>query len=260
MGLVGEMSKVARHRDLIKELVIRDLKLRYERSVLGFLWSLLNPLLMIGIYTFVFSVVLRVGIERFPLFLVPVLLPWNFLVRCLANVSPLVYQSGYLINRARFPSESLIFGGVLSAFVDFCLEMLIFAVILAAVGSPLLPGVLAVPLVMVFHLLFVTGVVMFFAVGYVFYRDTQYVVPLISTAWFFMTPVFYAVSSVPEKYLRFYLLNPMVHLAACFREPLYTGHLPSWTMLATAGIIAGGFFAAGWVFFNRYKRSFAEVI
>lgn len=260
MGVVAEVGRVVGHKGLVKQLVVRDLKLRYERSALGFVWSLLSPLLMILIYTFVFSTVLRAGIERFPIFLVPVMLPWNFLVKCLGSVAPVVYQSGYLLNRAAFPSESLVFGGMLSAFVDFCLEMLIFAVILAVIGSLAFPAVFVIPVVMVVHLLFVTGVVLFFSVGYVFYRDTQYVVPIISMAWFFMTPVFYQASSVPEQYRFLYMLNPMVHIAACFRDPLYAGCLPSWAAFAAALAAACAFFLVGWSFFRRYRHSFAEVV
>ena len=260
MGIVAAASEVIGYRNLIKELIIRDLKLRYERSVLGFLWSLLNPLLMIGIYTFVFSMVLRSSIQRFPIFLVPVMLPWNFLVRCMLSVSPLVYQSGYLLNRAVFPSESLVFSGLLSAFVDFCLEMAIFVIILAAFGAAFFPSLLVIPLIMFLHLLFVAGVTLFFSVGYVYYRDTQYIAPIISTAWFFMTPVFYSVSNVPEQYRMLYMLNPMVHIAACFRDPLYAGVMPSLTTIVITAVVSCSFFIMGWFFYRRFRNGFTEVI
>ena len=259
MGIVAAASEVMRYRGLIKQLAARDLKLRYERSALGFLWSLLNPLVMIGIYTFFFSIVLRMGIERYPVFLVSVLLPWNFLTRGLLSVAPLPYQSGYLLNRAAFPAESLIFSGMLSAFADFCLEVTVFTVILAAVGAPLFPGLLVVPAVMALHFLFTAGVALFLAVAYVFYRDTQYIAGIISTAWLYLTPVFYPVSLVPERFQSLYKLNPMVHIAGSFREPLYSGSLPHLSTLAIAGTAACGVFILGWLFFNRYKREFPEI-
>jgi ABC-type polysaccharide/polyol phosphate export permease len=260
MGIVADVAEVVRYRDLIKQFVVRDLKLKYERSALGFVWSLLNPLLMIGVYTFVFSIVLRSDVKNYPIFLVPVLLPWNFLLRCMQGVAQQVYQSGYLLNRAVFPPESLLFGGMLSAFVDFTLEMMVFVVILVIIGSPLLPGLLVIPLVMIIYLLFVTGIVMFLAVGYVYYQDMQYIVPILCTAWFFLTPVFYPVTAVPQRYQSFYMLNPVVHMAACFRQPLYTGSIPSGTELALVGFIACTVFMLGWSFFAGYKRSFAEVV
>lgn len=253
-------SEVVRCRNLIKQLAVRDLKLRYERSALGFLWSLLNPLIMIGIYTFFFSLVVRIGIPRYPVFLVSALLPWNFLARCLLSVSPLPYQNGYLLNRAAFPAESLVFSGMLSAFADFCLEMTIFIVLLAAFGFPLLPGLLILPLVMALHFFFTAGVALFFSVAYVFYRDTQYIASIIATAWLYLTPVFYPISLVPERFQLFYKLNPMVHIAGSFREPLYSGNFPQWTTLAISAAAALGVFALGWLFLNKYKRDFAELL
>ncbi len=260
MGVVTRVADAYQSRGLVKTLAVRDLKLRYERSALGFLWTILNPLVMIGVYTLVFSSILHSGVQRFPVFLVPVMLPWNFLVKCLLGVSPILYQSGYLINRAAFPSESLIFSGILSSFVEFCLEMLIFTAILLLTGSPVFPGLIVIPLVMVLHLLFTTGIVLVFSVAQVFYRDTQYVANLLTTAWFFLTPIFYAVSSIPDKFLWLYNLNPMVHFAACFREPFYTGQMPSWSTLGITGAIAIDIFIIGWLIFDRYRLQLPELI
>lgn len=260
MNLVERASRAMTHTDLVKHLAIRDLKLRYERSALGFLWTLLNPLVMIGIYTFVFSSVLRMGVQNFPLFLVPVLLPWNFLVKCISSVAPVISQSGYLINRAAFPSESLIFSGMLSAFSEFCLEMALYVVILAIIGAPILPGVLIIPAVMLLYLFFVTGVVFFVALGYVYYRDTVYIAPILTTAWFFLTPIFYPVSAVPEQYRTLYSMNPLSHIAACFRDPLYQGTIPPWPTLGMAAAFALGMFAFGWILFREHRHEFAEVV
>ncbi len=256
----ADAIEVARRRNLVKQLALRDLKLRYERSVLGFFWSLLNPLIMIGVYTFFFSHVIRIGVDRFPVFLVTVLLPWNFLTRGLMNTAPLVYLNGYLLNRAAFPAESLVFSGMISAFVEFCLEMAILTAILIIVGSPLFPGLLILPLAMIILLLFTTGVALFFAVAYVYYRDTQYILGILTTVWFYMTPVFYPVTSVPAQFRALYNLNPMVHIAAVFRGSLYTGSLPTLEMLGTALLIACASFALGWMFFSRHKWEFAEIL
>lgn len=260
MNLRQRASRVLEYTDLVKLLAIRDLKLRYERSALGFLWTLLNPLVMIGIYTFVFSAVLRMGVQNFPLFLVPVLLPWNFMVKCISSVAPVISQSGYLINRASFPSESLILSGMLSAFSEFCLEMGLYVAILAIIGAPILPGVLIIPLVMLLHLAFATGVVFFFAMGYVYFRDTLYIAPILTTSWFFLTPIFYPVTAVPDQYRFVYGMNPMCHIAACFREPLYQGSVPPWTTLGIAAAFALGVFTFGWILFTEHKHEFAEVV
>ncbi|MDO8587141.1 MAG: ABC transporter permease [Armatimonadota bacterium] len=254
------ISEVIRYRGLIKQLAVRDLKLRYERSTLGFLWSLLNPLTMIAIYAFFFSVVVKMRVEHYPIFLVSALLPWNFVARGLLSVSLLPYQNGYLLNRAAFPAESLVFSGMIANLVDFCLEMTIFTLILVGFGMPLFPGVLALPLIMIALFTFTSGVALIFAVANIFYRDTQYVAGIIATAWLYLTPVFYPASLVPERFQFWYSLNPMVHLTSCFRKSLYDGALPDWTSLMITVLVSFGVLALGWTFFNKHKADFAELV
>jgi lipopolysaccharide transport system permease protein len=256
----ASIAEIIQYRGLIKQLTVRDLKLRYERSVLGFLWSLLNPLTMIAIYACFFSIVVKMHVPHYAAFLVSVLLPWNFLTRGLLSVSLLPYQNGYLLNRAAFPAESLVFSGMLSNFVDFCLEMAIFTLLLIVFGMAPIPGLLALPLIMVGTFMFVSGIALIFAVANVYYRDTQYVAGITSTAWFYLTPVFYPVTLVPERYRMIYDLNPMVHIAGCFRQALYYGQFPSVGNLALTVSICAAVFVFGWGFFNRHKREFAELV
>lgn len=260
MGIVAGASDLYAHKDLVKLLAIRDLRLRYERSVLGFLWTILNPLVMIAVYTFVFSSVLKSGIKLFPMFLVPVMLPWNFMVKCLTGVSPLLYQSGSLVSRSSFPSEAIIFGGMLSNFVEFCLEISIFMVISHFIGFPLFPFILMVPVAMLLLFLFTAGLVLILSVGQVYYRDTQYIISLLSMAWFFMTPVFYAPTSIPERFLWIYNTNPMVHIAACFRDPLYYCIFPPASTIETAAAVAVCFFVTGWLFYDKHRRELPELV
>lgn len=259
MGIIGSSRDVLGYRGLIKQLTVRDLKLRYERSALGFLWSLLNPLIMIGVYTFFFSIVMKMGVERYPVFLVSVLLPWGFLSRGVLGVAQVPYQSGYLLNRAAFPPDTLVFSGMLSAFADFCLEMLVLAAILALAGTPIFPGILALPLVMAVHFLFVCGLALLFAVPFVYFRDTQYILNIAVTAWMYLTPVFYPIAFVPKQYQSLYKLNPMVHIANCFRDVIYAGRFPGVATLLVATALAAVTFSIGWAVFNRYKHEFAEI-
>lgn len=254
------VSEILAYKGMIKQLAKRDIKVRYERSVLGFCWSLLNPLVMIVIYTVFFSLVIRIGIERYAVFLVSALLPWNLLVKSVISVAPTPYQNGYLLNRVAFPAESLVFSAMLSVFADFCLEMFIFTLLLALFGNPLLPGLVAVPIVMLFHLLFSTGIALAFSVAYVLYRDTQYIAGIITTAWLYMSPVFYPLWKVPVHVQWLYKLNPMVHILGSFREPLYTGHFPRLSSFVIVVLVSVTTFYLGWWVFNKYKKDFAELL
>lgn len=259
MSIIAAAVDVVSHKNLIKHLAFRDIKLRYERSALGFLWTLLNPLIMIAIYTIFFSGIVKIGIERYPVFLVSVLLPWNFLSRGILSVAALPYNNSYILNRATFPAESLVFGGLISSFIDLCFELIVFTILLIAFQSPLFPGILMLPLIMLIYLLFTAGISLFLAVGYVLYRDMQYISGIIATAWMYLTPVFYSHALVPEMYLSFYNLNPMVYIASCFREVLYHGRFPQIQTLAIASSISVVVFIVGWVFFNKYKQDFPEI-
>jgi len=254
------VSEILAYKSMIKQLAKRDMKLRYERSALGFFWSLLNPLVMIVIYTTFFSLVIRIGIERYAVFLVSALLPWNFLVKSILSVAPTPYQNGYLLNRVAFPAESLVFSAMLSAFADFCLEMPVFTILLAVFRNPLLPGLVAVPIIMLCHLLFSTGIALAFSVAYVFYRDTQYLAGILTTAWLYMSPVFYPLWKVPADLQWLYKLNPMVHILGSFREPLYTGHFPHLSSFTIVVLVSVTTFYLGWSVFNRYKKDFAELL
>lgn len=260
MGLLKSIQDAVTYRGLIKQLVIRDLKLRYERSVLGFVWTLLNPLVLIGVYTFVFSLVMKSGIHNYPVFLVSVLLPWNFLVRVLLGIAPLPYQNGYLLNRAVFPSEALVFGGILAAFVEFLFEMLIFVGLMIAFHVPVLPGLYILPIAILIHLLFVTGIALFFAVAYVYFRDTQYLASLLCTAWFFLTPIFYAADAVPKAYKLIYEMNPMLYISEMFRLPVYNLTVPSPHTFIVSAVVGLGTFLIGWGFFNSRKWEFPELV
>jgi len=256
----AEIGETIKYRNLIKQLIVRDLKLRYARSFLGFLWSLLNPLIMILIYTFFFSRVVRIGIHDYPVFLVTVLLPWNFISRALLSVAARVYENGEILNHMAFPSESLVIAGMLSYFVDFCLEMLVLLAILCIFQMPPFPGLLALPFVMALHLLFTSGIAFFFSVLYVFYRDTQYLLNILTTVWLYLTPVFYPATLVPAQYQFMYNLNPMVHIAGLFRTTLYEGKIPGGMELLLVTLIACTTCLLGWAYFNTYKRALPEII
>jgi len=256
----ARFEEILRYRGMIKQMFVRDLKLRYERSVFGFAWTLLNPLAMLAVYTIFFSLIMRLGVTRYPVFLLSGLLAWNFVSRGMTGVSAAIWHNSYLINRVRFPHESLIVSGMLSLLTDFLLELGILIIVLAILGSPITPALAFLPVAVLVLLMFGLGVSLFFAVWMSLYRDTEYILAILSTAWLYMTPVFYPMSLIPERFLLLYKLNPMVHLLSLFREPIYSGALPALDTVFIACAVSIGVLLLGWSFFRRHSPLFAELI
>lgn len=254
------VEELVRYRGMIRQMFVRDVKLRYERSIFGLAWTLLNPLAMLIVYTAFFSLVVRLGVPRYPVFLLSGLLAWNFVARGMTGVSATIWHNGYLINRVRFPHESLVISGMLSLLTDFLIELAVLMLVLVALGATISAAIVFLPVAAVLLLMFGLGVALFFAVWMSLYRDTEYILGIFSTAWLYMTPVFYPASLVPQKYLALYNLNPMVHLLSLFREPIYGGRFPASDTIVISALISVGMLALGWSFFRRYSPQFAELI
>ncbi len=254
------IAELVRYRGMIRQMFVRDLKLRYERSIFGVAWALMNPLAMLIVYTVFFSFIVRLGVPRYPVFLLSGLLAWNFVARGMTGVSAAIWHNGYLINRVRFPHESLIISGMLSLLTDLAFELVVLMLILAVLGVPISAAMAFLPVAVLLLLIFGVGVVLFFAVWMSLYKDIEYVLGIAATAWLYMTPVFYPMSLIPERYLALYKLNPMVHLLSLFREPIYCGRLPSLDTVVISAAVSTATLAVGWSLFRRYSPQFAELI
>lgn len=254
------IAELVRYRGMIRQMFVRDLKLRYERSIFGIAWALVNPLAMLVVYTVFFSLIVRLGVPRYPVFLLSGLLAWNFVARGMTGVSATIWHNGYLINRVRFPHESLIISGMLSLLTDLVFELVVLALILAVLGVPISASMVFLPVAVLLLLIFGVGVVLFFAVWMSLYKDIEYILGIAATAWLYMTPVFYPMSLIPERYLTLYKLNPMVHLLSLFREPIYGGRLPSLDTVVISAAVSTATLAVGWSLFRRYSPQFAELI
>ena len=273
----ANLARLLRHRGLVQALVVRDLKARYRGSVLGFFWSFANPLLLLLVYTFVFSVVLDgfrpVDIEPYALFLFCGLLPWTWFSSGLTEAGNSLVVNGNLIKKVLFPAEVLPVVAVVANMVHFLLALpiLVAALILLAPAAPRLAELVWFPVVVAVQLLLTLGLGLFLAALTVHFRDIKDLLANVLTLWFFATPIIYPMAAVagrgPEiaglgplgKILMD--LNPFAHLAISYQEILfYDGPFGHWKWLLV--LAAGGamLFAAGYAFFDRLRDSFAEEV
>ena len=214
------------YREMIFSLVRRDLKGRYKGSALGFLWTFINPLLQLGVYTLVFSVIMRNGIKDYYLFLFVALIPWIFFSTSLAGGSSCIWAQKDMVKKIYFPREVLPISFVTSQFVNMLLSLIVVFVVLIVSGKGLNPiALLYLPVIMLVEYLMALSVAMLSSAITVYLRDVEYILGIITMAWQFLSPVMYSVEQVPEKMLPLFNLNPMTPVIVAYRDILYYGCL-----------------------------------
>ena len=260
------LANLIRYRGLIQSLVARELKARYRGSVLGFFWSFINPLLLLLVYSFVFTVVLpnpTAGLQPYALFMFCGILPWNWFSSSLLDASNSLVSGGNLIKKVLFPAEILPMVNVLANMVHFFLGLTILAAFVIGYRHwPDLPGLLWFPVVVMVQLIFTTALALFFAALTVHFRDIRDLLSNLLMFWFFATPIIYPwLDPNVIAYRRLFDLNPFTHLAVSYQEILFfpgpVGHA-RW-LLAVGVLSIALFFAAYW-FFDRLRDSFAEAV
>ncbi|MDP2054220.1 MAG: ABC transporter permease [Acidobacteriota bacterium] len=264
--MLQNLAKLFRFRGLIQTLVVRDLKARYRGSVLGFFWSFFNPLMLLLIYTFVFTKVL-VGIrpaemEPYALFMFCGILPWTWFSSSLLESSNTLIAGGNLIKKVLFPAEVLPIVTVLANMVHFFLGLPILAAFVLYYQRPIDPlELLWFPVIVLVQLVLTTGLALFLSALTVHFRDVKDLLGNLLTLWFFSTPIIYPMLTAPED-LRWWLnLNPMTHLMISYQEVLFfPGPHGHYKWLLALGALSVVVFLAGYFVFDRLRDSFAEEV
>jgi len=269
------LSELAASRELLSNLTRRELKGKYKGSTLGWLWSLLNPLATMAIFTVVFRLFLRIdppvgepsGLKNFALFLLCGLLPWNLLSAGMVNGSGALVANSAIIKKVWFPRETIILSTVAALDVSFLIEMAVLVVALLIVGNMVLPWLPVLVVVLVLLSIFVLGLSLALSVLNVYFRDVQYLLGIGMQFWFYATPIVYPASLVPESadvagmeipVRTLYNLNPMVHFINAIRDCLYQLRFPSITSwLVMVGVSAVSL-VGGALIFRRFTPRLAE--
>ena len=264
--MLHNLQQLLRYRPLIHSLVARELKARYRGSVLGFFWSFVNPLLLLLIYTFVFTVVLPgvhpADLEPFALFMFCGILPWTWFSSALLESSNVLIAGGNLIRKVLFPAEILPIVTVLAGLVHFGLGLPILAAFLVYYQVPVAPLDLAwFPVIVAVQLVLTLGLALMLSALTVHFRDVRDLLANLLTLWFFATPIIYALSQAPPGVRRLLNLNPFTHLAVSYQEVLFRpGPFTEWPRLLAVGAGALVTFAAGYFVFDRLRDTLAEEV
>jgi ABC-type polysaccharide/polyol phosphate export permease len=263
--MLKPLLELPRYRGLIQSLVARELKARYRGSALGFFWSFFNPLLLLMVYTFVFSYVMIApkGIDNYALFLFCGLLPWTWFSTSLIESSNVLIAGGNLIKKVMFPAEILPIVTVLANLVHFLLGLPILVAFLIYFDAPLqLSEIVWFPVVVAVQLVLTIGLALILAALTVHFRDIKDILANVMTLWFFVTPIIYSWQDPPDSRIRRLLdLNPFTHLAISYQEILYfDGDFGHWKWLIAVGVGSVGLFLFGYFLFDRLRDSFAEEV
>lgn len=245
-------------RDLFLELLVREMKLRYERSSLGMLWAVLTPLLQMAIFSFVFGAVFRVDIERYPAFIFTGLLAWNWFREALFSSAGAIVNNRELVRQPGFPTAVLPIVAVTVPLLDLLAALPVLFVFLVASGGSLSPAVLALPALLVLQFLFLQGIGFLLAGLQVTFRDVQHLLNVSLTLLFYLTPVFYSPEMVPGWARTVYGLNPMTHFLVSYRHILMDGTMPDWRVLLVIAVLDAVVLRIGWTTFVRARFAFVE--
>ena len=245
-------------RDLLRELVSRDMKIRYKRSMLGIAWTMINPLMQILIFTFLFNRVLPLNIPHYTVFVFCGVLAWNWFQTSLYLAAGGITENRDLVRRPGFPVAVLPVVTVATNMLHFLLSLPILLVCVLIDGLPLSPAVAALPLVLLVQFGLTLGLAYLIAATHVFFRDVQHILSIGLSLLFYLTPIFYTADRVPAEYQQLYLLNPMAQLVAAYRAIFLQGIWPDGGALLGVAIFAVAMFALGYTIFVRASYRFVE--
>jgi lipopolysaccharide transport system permease protein len=248
------VAKTYRYRELILNFVIRDMKSRYKGSVLGYLWTLLDPLLMMLIYVLIFSVVVRIRVENYPIFILTGILPWFFFANSVTQAMKSLRENASLMMKVYFPREIFPVSQVASGIVEFLLTLLVLIPFL--VFYRIAPGwkLALIPAILVVQIFFVLGVSFVLSILVAYLKDVENLMGAVLRIWFYLTPILYPVTMVPAKYQFFFLLNPMAIIVSLYRWAILGTPIPD-TGMIVIGMLASALCFMGGVWFFSINES-----
>lgn len=250
--------KIAHFFDLLRVLVDRDMKLLYKRSALGIAWTLINPLLQLAVFSFVFRSVVPINIPQFSSFAFSGLLIWTWSQTALFQATGLITSNKALIRQPNFPTAILPVVTTMTGLIHFLLALPVLIIFLAVDGVEPSSVLFVLPLLMVIQFVLTVGLAYPLAALNVTFRDTQHTLGVLLQMLFYLTPIFYDLNSVPKEFQPFYQLNPMVPLIEAYRAILLKGTQPDWQALLIVSLIVAVILPIGLAIFRRQSNTFVE--
>ena len=259
------LREIYEYRQMIYSLVKRDLRGRYKGSVLGFLWTFVNPLLQLCVYTMVFSLIMQTNIDQYYIFLFVALVPWIFFSSSLVGGSNCIHASGDMVKKIYFPREVLPIAFVTSSFMNMLFSfVVVFAVLIVTGFGVNVEALLYLPIIMLVEYFLALGLTLIASALTVYFRDLEHILSIVVMAWQFLTPVMYSKEMVEAGFKDYPLLqqvwnmNPMYPIISCYRDILYYQKIPELETLGMASLTGVCGCLIGYIVFGKLQRRFAE--
>lgn len=247
-----------KYKTVLGQLVKQQVTLRYRRTIFGFLWTLLNPLLNMIVIATVFSIVLKFQIRDYSIFLFSAIIPWTMFSNTIAQCSQALIVNESLIKKIYLPKQLFITANAVSVLIDSFLSTICLFIIALMFGAKLSCALLFLPVSFFILFFFIFGLGLILSICSVFLRDMQYLIGVFLQALYFITPIIYPISAVPEKFRWIFSWNPMFYFVELFRDPIYNNTLPSFDLIKTCIIFSGVAIFMGMYIFksNEHKIVF----
>lgn len=254
---------LTRYHELLYALAQKDLTIRYKGSYFGYLWAFMEPLFLMLIYTFVFSIIIRISVEGipYPLFILSGILPWVFFSSAITHSVRSITKYSKLIKKIYFPREIFPISTVLSRSSNFLVSLLLLVIFALLYRYNIFSvNLLFLPVVVLIHIIFSIGIGFIVGALNVFYKDVELVTTFILRLWFYASPIIYSLGHVPPKYLNFYVFNPMVGIIEMYRAIFLYRTIPDPLFIAMSSIYAIAFFCAGYALFSTLDKYIGDVV
>lgn len=246
------------YRELLKTNIKKEIRGKYKGSWLGIIWTFLNPLLMLAVYSFVFPYILRVNVENYTIFMIVALIPWNFFTTAIQMGTGSVVANGNILKKVYFPREIIPISITTSQLVNFlitCIIMFAF-IIFSGVGFSI--HLLLFPLLVLIQYIITLAFTFILSALTVFVRDIDHFVSVILMLGFYATPIVYQANMLPAKFQWVLNLNPMAQLVEAYRSILYYHQMPNWLMIGIWGTVSVILLILGYLIFKKLEKSFVE--
>ncbi|MEF3313264.1 ABC transporter permease [Paenibacillus sp. GYB004] len=252
------MSELYKYRHMLLTMILSNMRTRYKGSFFGFLWTLLNPLLLLGVYSLVFSVVMRVDIPYYTVYLFIGLLGWVMFQSAISDSVVTMIANANLIKKIYFPREILPISQVLASVVNYLFSLVVLFLSFFWFGMKIPITILYLPIILLIQIILMIGISLLVSSVQVFFRDLQHILNIFMLVWFYFTPIVYVQSMIPDQYMTYFMLNPMFYIISSYQDIFYNGSAPDLGNLTIAFIYAICLLIIGWKVFARLNRQIAE--
>jgi lipopolysaccharide transport system permease protein len=256
----ARIFRVYNFRHALFDMAAKQLKSKYKGSMLGISWALVTPLLLMAAITFIFTVVFKADLKNFHLFVLSGIFPWVFFSSSLTESMSSVLSQKSIIRQFNIPIEILPLSTVLAHFLNFLIGWIIIYPVFILAKPQIIFLFPALILIIILNLIFACGLGLFFATLNVFFRDLEHLSGVLFMFWFWVTPVFYSLEMIPDKFRWICMLNPMTYFIECYRSILYQAKFPNPLIFFTVFILACFTLFAGYLFFLRFETNFIKKI